>query len=464
MTTQFYQSHQPNQTTALVLGASIAGLWTARVLADHFDQVLVLDRDVLPQGPDTRPGVPQGRQYHILLLRGLQILRDLFGGIEEELIAAGAVPFDVTEDVKVRSRGRWLRQYPSGMRLMSCSRILLEAALRRRLRQHPCIRFVEGVEIKGLVADDGAAKVTGVRVRHRKAAATGPQEGEAGNEERGDETLAGDLIVDALGRRSPTPTWVAELGYAPPEETVVDAFLGYVTRHYRQPADFHPGWRMLMVTATPPDQRRGGIIFPEENNTWVVMMSGTNKDYPPTDEEGFDAFVRSIDPQYSAAVAAAEPIGKPLGYRGTESRWRHYEKLARWPERYVVLGDAFCGFNPVYGQGMTVAALSAVALGDELTRAGGGLDGVARATEQAVAKITAGAWLLATGADLEWPGTEGKATNSPADRLARWYLDRLLAALEDDKVRTAFNEVNQLVKPASRLFAPDVALRVLARR
>ncbi len=148
------------------------------------------------------------------------------------------------------------------------------------------------------------------------------------NEETGDETLAGDLVVDALGRRSPTPTWLAELGYAPPEETVVDAFLGYVTRHYRQPADFHPGWRMLMVTSTPPDQRRGGIIFPEENNTWVVMMSGTNKDYPPTDEEGFDAFARSLDPEYYAAVAAAEPIGKPLGYRGTESRWRHYEKLA----------------------------------------------------------------------------------------------------------------------------------------
>jgi 2-polyprenyl-6-methoxyphenol hydroxylase-like FAD-dependent oxidoreductase len=474
LTTQSNQINRSNPRTALVLGASIAGLWTARVLADHFDQVLVLDRDILPQGPDTRPGVPQARQYHILLLRGLQILRDLFPEIEEELIAAGAVPFDVAEDVKVRSRGRWLRQYPSGMRLISCSRILLEATLRCRLRQNPHIRFIEGVEVKGLVADIAAARVTGVRFRYRRAAAgateaaAGPNEGAGGlsetSNEADDEILTGDLVVDALGRRSPTPTWLVELGYAPPEETVVDAFLGYVTRHFRQPADFHPGWRMMMVTSTPPDQRRGGIIFPEENNTWVVMMSGTNKDYPPTDEEGFVAFARSLDPEYYAAVAAAEPIGKPLGYRGTESRWRHYETLERWPERYVVLGDAFCGFNPVYGQGMTVAALSAVALGEEIARAGGELDGVARSTEQAIAKITAGAWLLATGADLEWPGTVGKAANGPADRLARWYLDRLLAALEDDKVRTAFNEVNQLVKPASRLFAPDVALRVLARR
>ncbi len=161
------QPIQPNLSTALVLGASIAGLWTARVLADHFDQVLILDRDILPEEPDPRPGVPQARQYHILLLRGLQILRDLFPGIEEELIAAGAVPFDVTDDVRVRSRGRWLRQFPSGMCLLSCSRILLEATLRRRLRQNPRIRFVEGVEVKGLIADQGAARVTGVRFRRR---------------------------------------------------------------------------------------------------------------------------------------------------------------------------------------------------------------------------------------------------------------------------------------------------------
>ena len=336
MTTQSNQPTQSNPSTALVLGASIAGLWTARVLADHFDQVLVLDRDILPHGPDTRPGVPQARQYHILLLRGLQILRELFPGMEEELIAAGAVPFDVTDDVKVRSRGRWLRQYPSGMGLLSCSRILLEATLRCRLRQNPAHPLCRRGRSQRLGRRPGGSASdrcplpppqSGCRCAGRAAR---PQvvEGAAPVTETGDETLTGDLVVDALGRRSPTPTWLAELGYAPPEETVVDAFLGYVTRHYRQPADFHPGWRMMMVTSTPPDQRRGGIIFPEENNTWVVMMSGTNKDYPPTDEEGFDAFARSLDPEYYAAVAAAEPIGKPLGYRGTESRWRHYEKLA----------------------------------------------------------------------------------------------------------------------------------------
>ncbi|MCB0136831.1 MAG: FAD-dependent monooxygenase [Caldilineaceae bacterium] len=435
---------------ALVLGASMAGLWTARVLADHFDEVVVLERDRLPEGAAPRAGVPQARQYHVLLLRGLQLLREYFPGLEEELIAAGAVPFDITGDVKLRSRGKWLRQFPSGQQLLSCSRLLLEAAMRRRLRQDARIRFLEGVEVTGLVAGSGGTRVAGVRYHTRAGAGSAAE-------------LGGDLIVDALGRRSPTPAWLQELGYAPPEESVVDSFLGYVTRRYRRPANFAGDWRMLLITATAPHDPRGGLIFPEENGVWVVMMAGANKDYPPTDEAGFDAFARSLGPEYYAAVQAAEPISAPIGYRGTDSRWRHYEKLDRWPERYVVLGDAFCGFNPIYGQGMTVAALSAVALGEEIARAGGQLDGVAARAERAFGKATEGAWLLATGADLEWPETVGGASsNGLADRFGRWYIDKLLDAVgRDEQVRLAFNEVNQLVKPATSLFAPSVMARVL---
>lgn len=222
---------------------------------------------------------------------------------------------------------------------------------------------------------------------------------------------------------------------------------------------------MLLITATPPHDPRGGLIFPEENDVWVVMMAGANKDYPPTDEAGFDAFARSLGPAFYAAVQAAEALGKPIGYRGTDSRWRHYEKLARWPERFVVLGDALCGFNPVYGQGMTVAALSAVALGDAIRRNSDRLDGVAPRAQRAFGQVTQGAWLLATGADLDWPETVGgERSNGLADRLGRWYIDKVLEAVASDRqVRMAFNEVNQLVKPVNSLFAPRILARVLAR-
>jgi len=442
----------PAARTAIVMGASVAGLWTARVLADHFDRVLVLERDRLPESAAPRPGAPQSQQYHILLRRGLQILHDLFPGMEEELIAAGAVRFDMTRDVKVRSRGSWLPQFTSGQHLVSCSRVLLEAAMRRRLRQDARIQFRDGVEVTGLTADATRATVTGVTCRQREA-----PDGAA------DEHLTAALVVDALGRRSPTPAWLVELGYAPPEETVVNSFLGYVTRRYRQPAHFQADWRMLLLMATPPHSPRGGLIFPEENGVWVVMMAGANKEYPPTDEEGFAAFAQSLGPEFAGAVAAAEPISKPIGYRGTESRWRHYERLARWPERYVVLGDAFCGFNPVYGQGMTVAALAAVALGDLLRQNNGELDGIATRALAAVSEVTAGAWLLTTGADFQWPATVGgDRSGGLGERVGRWYIDKVLNAINtDQQVRMAFNDVNQLVKPVSSLFAPRVFWRVM---
>lgn len=448
-------NQQPNR--AIVMGGSVAGLWTARVLADHFDEVLLLERDSLPDGPEARSGVPQSRQYHTLLIRGLQILRDLFPGLDDELVASGAVPFDAINDLALRMRGRWLPRFPSDQRMISCSRLLLEAGMRRRLRAFPNVQLMENVEVSGLVADAQAGRITGVRIE------PGAQNRQPGHSV---ETLSAELVVDALGRRSPTPDWLAALGYEKPEESRVNSFLGYVTRRYRIPRHFQADWRMLMITATAPHDPRGGLIFPEENDVWCVMMAGANKDYPPTDDAGFAAFAASLGPEFQAAVEAAEPLTKAYGYRGTDSRRRHYEKLARWPERFVVLGDAFCGFNPIYGQGMAVAGMSAVALGEDIRQAKGNLDGLAQRCLARFSAITDGAWLLATSADRGWPETEtsssiGEEKRGLADRFGSWYIDKFLDATAADRtLRLAFLDVNQLIAPATSLFAPGLMLRV----
>ena len=432
------------------MGASVAGLWTARALSDHFEEVVVLERDQLPEGPDFRSGAPQIRQFHTLLQSGLQQMKTWFPGLAEELIAAGAVPYDVIVDVHARIRNRWLPRFPSGWVLLSCSRLLLEAGIRRRLRQNPCIRFVEGVEVFGLQSDGENRRVTGVRTRIRRG---GPGTGE------GDSVYEADLIVDALGRRSHTPEWLVEMGYPAPRESEVDSFLGYVTRKYKR----KPNMRMLLLGATPPHDPYAGLIFPEENDTMVAMFGGYNKHYPPTNPQEFDEFVANIDPEVGVILRDAEPVSQPYGYRGTSSRWRHYEQLERWPERFVVLGDAFCGFNPIYGQGMSVAAMSAVALANQIRESHGNLDGVAQSTLREIGKITDAIWLLATSADLEWPGTEGGTVgNSPIDRFVRWYIGEMLEAMEFDRaVRLAFIGVNQLVLPGKALFAPDMFLRVM---
>lgn len=445
-----------SKNTAIVMGASIAGMWAARVLADHFDSVVVLERDRLPSEAAFRSGTPQARQYHVLLLRGLQLMDELFPGMRQELIAAGAVPFDTTGDVMLQSRGRWLELFRSDQVLLSCSRLLLEAAMRRRLQGFAQIRLLDSVEVTGLETAADRSGVTGVQVRWERE----------GEHPHGAETvLRGDLVVDALGRRSPTPAWLTGMGYQAPEESVIDSFLGYVTRRYRKPESVQRTWPAMLISATPPHSPRGGLILPEEGDTWVVMVAGTNKDYPPVDEEGFQAFARSLGPELFGVVAEGEAISRPYGYRGTESRWRHYERLERWPERLVVLGDAFCAFNPIYGQGMTVAALSAVALGQVLRAARGRPDGVARQAIRAIGKASEGAWLLATSADMEWPATAGGAqSQAPADRFARWYIGRLLDAMAYDRtLRLAFTEVNQLIKPATALFAPHLMLRVFQR-
>src|ERR1044071_9303651 len=173
---------------AIIMGASIAGLWTARALIDHFEEVVVLERDHLPEGADFRSGAPQARQYHGLLKAGLEQLQAWFPGLKEELISAGAVPYDVTYDARIRIRGRWYPQFPSGLILLSCSRLLLESSIRRRLRQNRCIRFVEGAEVVGLQSDEQKRRVTGVQIRNRRG---GVDQGET------HPVMTADLVVDA---------------------------------------------------------------------------------------------------------------------------------------------------------------------------------------------------------------------------------------------------------------------------
>jgi 2-polyprenyl-6-methoxyphenol hydroxylase-like FAD-dependent oxidoreductase len=435
---------------AIIMGASVAGLWTARALADHFEEVLLLERDHLPEGPDFRSGVPQGRQFHTLLLSGLQQMRVWFPGLEEELISAGAIPYDLIGDTLVRVRNRWLPQFDSGDVLLSCSRPLLESGIRRRLLQNPRVRILEGSEVIGLQGSTDNRRVTGVRTRPYRGGANHPEAGTV---------YTADFVVDALGRRSQTPNWLTELGYRAPQESEVDSFLGYVTRKYKR----KPNTPILLIGANPPNDPYTGVIFPEENDTMIALMIGYNKYYPPTDPVEFEAFAHHLGPEFQAAIKDAEPISQPHGYRGTSSRWRHYELLERWPERYVVLGDAFCGFNPVYGQGMSVAAMSAAVLANHLQHSRGQLDGLAKSTLQEISRITQGVWLLATSADLEFPGTQGGTIkNGPLQRFSRWYIGQMLDAMAyDNRVRLQFIAVNQLVKPGTALFAPGIFLRTL---
>lgn len=429
---------------AIVIGGSVAGLWTARVLADHFQSVTVLERDVLPDGAASRSGVPQDKHVHVLLQRGATIMGRLFPGIEEELLAAGAHRVDLTQDSRAKIRGRWTQRFPGNKITYACSRILLESILRQWVTALPNIKLRGGGTVQGLVEESG--RVTGVQVHWKETQA--------------DSVESADFVVDASGRSSRAPDWLTALGYAKPEETVIDAKLGYAGRRYRIPNDPNRNWSTMLIGQEPPDKSRAGLIYSEEENVWMVMLAGIMGDYPPTDEEGFNAFAATIDPEFFAAIQQAEPISNIIGYRRTENRFRHYEKMDAWPDRFVVLGDAICGFNPVYGQGMTVSAMAAENLGQVLSQSGGQLDGLAQRFQRGYPKIVEPAWLLSTSADLEWIGRTGPV--SLADRISGWYIPKVLDAIPADRiVHTAFLEVQNLMAPPTALFAPQVLVRVL---
>jgi 2-polyprenyl-6-methoxyphenol hydroxylase-like FAD-dependent oxidoreductase len=266
----------------------------------------------------------------------------------------------------------------------------------------------------------------------------------------------------ADGRNSRLPQWLAALGYEPPEETVVNSFQGYASRFYRPPAGFKADWKALYIQQAPPDDPRGGLISPVEGGRWLVSLVGGDGDYPPTDEAGFLTFARKLrSPALYAAIAGAEPLGPIAGQRATENRLRHYDRLERFPDGVVAVGDAVCAFNPVYGQGMTAAALGIEVLehwlGEEWSR---GVPDPGRIFQRRLAGMTAVPWQLSTGADHNFRTTEGPSPGWLA-RLKGSYLARVMrAATSQPAVRRRLTEVLQLLRPPSALFGPGVVAGV----
>ncbi len=434
---------------AVVIGAGMGGLAAAAAVARHAGRVTILERDDLPTSPAARPGVPQARHAHALQPGGLAALERLLPGMEASLVAAGGVPVDVPGDIAWLSAAGWMGPFPSqGRTLISASRDLIEWATRQLVLTLPDVSVRSGVEVAGLAIEAG--RIVGLDVRPRGAAPGEPTE-----------RINANLVVDASGRRSAAPEWLVAAGYDPPDETRVDADLGYATRTYRRAGEeLLPGYKAMFLQARPPHTTRMGVIFPIEGDRWLMTVAGTNGDMPPTDEAGFRDFTRGMrSPLMADLVEELEPLSAIVGYRRTANVRRHYEKLTLAPEGFVVLGDATCAFNPVYAQGMSVAALSAEALDRTLADRAG-----THAAQQAIADANAGAWMVATGEDLRYPGTTG-GSSSLGDRVVRRYFDRLVrAAATDAAVNAAFVDVITLLAPPESLMRPGLAARVLARR
>jgi 2-polyprenyl-6-methoxyphenol hydroxylase-like FAD-dependent oxidoreductase len=429
---------------AVVIGASMGGLLAARALVDHYDRVTVLDRDALPEQRAPRKGVPQGRHAHGLLARGREVLDQLFPGLSDELVAEGAVHGDIVDECLWYNHGCYLRNTQSALVGLLVSRPMLEEWVRRRLCSLANVRLREQCDVADLEFDQAPGRVTGVRAQTR-----------SGGESR-EETIKADFVVDASGRGSRSPTWLEALGYSKPSEQNIDVDIGYKTRQYRRRPEHMGGKKAAIIAACAPKWRFGALLA-QEGDRWIVTMGGYLGDEAPADEAGFIDFARSLPtPEIYNVLRDAEPLSAFAPYHFRASLRRRYEQLSRFPGGFLVYGDALCSFNPIYGQGMTVACLEALALRECLTSSA---EGAAHRFFRAASKLIDTPWQIAVGSDLQHP--EVKGVRPAQVRFFNWYIAKLYRAAQRDLVLSqTFLQVANLNQPPTALLHPRIALRV----
>ena len=432
---------------AVVIGAGMGGLTAARVLADHFERVLVLERDALPADPLDRHGVPQGRHVHALLAGGQRALSELFPGFEESLEGAGAVRLRVGLDIRVDRPG--FDPFPQrdlGFDAYAMSRPLVELTVRRRVQETPSIELRTGCQVQGLVPSPDGAAVTGVRY-------TSP----SGTEE----TVAADLVIDASGRGTPTLDALAAMGRTAPAETTIGVDLGYASAVFAIPDDAPKDWKGAFCLPGAGRASRGSLMLPLEGHRWIATVGGRHGDQPPGDEAGFMEYAQALRTQtiYSA-IKHAKRLGEIARFRFNESVLRHYQRLENFPRGVLPIGDAICRFNPIYGQGMSVAAHEAVALRGLLARRVP-LAGLAREYFAEVARIVETPWAQAAIPDFVHPDTRGER---PADfeQTVKFGMALGRLAARDPEVHRLTSEVQHLLKPRSVYQDPELVQKVMA--
>jgi 2-polyprenyl-6-methoxyphenol hydroxylase-like FAD-dependent oxidoreductase len=435
---------------AIVIGAGMAGLTAARAVADYFDRVLVLERDTLPAQAANRAGVPQGKHVHALLAGGQRALGELFPGFDRDLAAMGAVRLRVGLDVRVERPGYDpFPQRDLGFFSHAMSRAAVEFAVRTRVSQCTNIVVEQQSRVESLVSRPDGSRVTGVR----RVVAGGRRE-----------VLEADLVVEASGRGDLTLALLDALGRPRPEETTIGVDLAYSSAIFRIPDDAPSDWKGVFTFANPATKSsRGSLLLPLEGGCWIVTVGGRHGEDPPGDPDGFMAYARGLrTPTISNAIEHAERLGDIARFRFPESVYRHYERLEAFPRGLLPVGDAVCRFNPVYGQGMSVAAQEAVAL-NRLLR---GLSGEAEPLERLAPAFFAEAaalieapWASAALPDFIHPATRGKRPDN-FEAFISFAIGLTRLASRDPAVHRLTAEVQNLVRSRKSYEDPDLVRRV----
>jgi 2-polyprenyl-6-methoxyphenol hydroxylase-like FAD-dependent oxidoreductase len=430
-----------NTNHAVVIGASVAGLLAARALCDYFDRVTILERDVLPPPGQGRRAVPQGRQLHALLPGGLAAIEQLLPGFEAELVAGGAARCDSMQEIRFVASGHEVTRDAASATYVLASRPYIEGHIRRRVLGLPNVTLVDGTSVHGLVPGPGGAGVAGLRLP--------------------DGMISCDLVVVATGRAGQLPAWLEALGFPAPAEETLTVDIRYASRHFHISDGYLGRDKLILITAEPGRPRGMGLLT-QEDGSWLLTLVGYGPQHrPPTDNAGYMDFLASVAPaDVLAGILGGEPLDDVATHAFPASRRRRYERLSRFPRGLLAIGDAISSFNPVYGQGMSVAALEAVALRQALAS---GKDRLSQRYFKASGKIVDIAWDLAIGSDLSLPEVAGE--RPILTRLSNAWSERILKAAEHDPyIAEVFGSVTDLLAPPTVLMRPRFVWRVVTSR
>lgn len=445
----------PAAQRAVVLGASLAGLLAARVLSEHFAEVVLLERDELPTQPAPRKGTPHAVHPHGLLARGRVVLEQLFPGFTEAMVARGGLLGDLQRDAAFDAGRRRFASGVAGLPALGASRLAIEAEVRARVLARPGVRAITGV-------DALAPRLEGGQV----IAARWAERMEENGLPRREHEMAAGLVVDCTGRGSRTPKWLDDWGYRAPTEERVEIGICYTSAYFERTGAcaFGPGLdKVAAFGAVTNEQPRPGVVIAQEPMAdgpprWVVAVGGFAGDHAPATLQGLRERAADIgSPELVKVTHEGTLIGDVMRYQMPHSQRRHYERLSRFPEGFLVMGDAITSFNPIYGQGMTVAACEALALREQLAQ---GRAGLARRFFRAAARVIDIPWQLAVGGDLSIDKVPGP--RPLALRLVNAYVARIYrVAPQDALVSAEFQKVVHMLKGPQSLFAPRVLWRVL---
>ncbi len=439
--------------TAVVLGAGIAGLASARVLSNHFETVYLVDKDALGDASNSRKSVPQGAHIHLLWSGGMNILKHWFPDLGKELEQTGSTKFDTSAQMRWYHQGVWKLRHRSELEVYAQSRPFLERALLDRVEALPGITVLPRHQLKSLMLNDQQDTLEGIELESLDSS-------ELLSIETG-------LVIDATGRSAATLQQLRSKGFQMPEEETIQVDIGYATCVFEQPESDATDWSALVVYPEAPISHRLGVIFPIENKRWIVTLVGLRGHYlKEPDFQSYLDFAASLDkPEVYEAITKAKPVSPVQLIRYPNQNRRHFRELSDYPAGLIPVGDTITSLNPLYGQGMTVAIKQAQLLDECLESQPEKILGKKLQQQylNAIEPIVDDAWLLGSMSDFLYPETSGK--RPPFYGVVKWYLTRLLVlSSEDEVIQQSFMRVIHLQARVRSLLRPSVLLRVLLGR